>query len=253
MRACLPCADLRYKDSSTTPMSSSRPGRARLRLVPTPQDAEPIVAPVPPTASTIDDSQLLLAIRTGDPSFATELHDRLRPVVDRTVRRLLGAADQEREDMVQNALLEILTSIDGFRGDSSLDAWSSTVTAHLVYKRIRRRRLERAAFSPTPPEELLEEPPSPHRHDETFEARQVVDRVRAHLDEMDQGRAWAFLLHDVWGYDLRETAAILEVSVAAAQSRLVRGRHELHVRVGADPSLASNLAADDALHEGGSP
>jgi RNA polymerase sigma-70 factor (ECF subfamily) len=195
----------------------------------------------------------LLGLRAGDPSFAGELYDRLRPVVDRTVRRLLGPADHDREDAVQSALLEIITSIDRFRGDSSLDGWASTVAAHIVYKRIRRRRLERAAFSVAPADELIEGTASASRHDEDLEAREVVDRVTAHLNLMDQGRAWAFLLHDVWGYDLRETAAILEVSVAAAQSRLVRGRHEIHARVAADPSLASQLAADDDPPEGGAP
>jgi RNA polymerase sigma-70 factor (ECF subfamily) len=235
-------------------MSASRPGRPRLRLVPATSAAGQAASASAPPPSTLDDSQLLLGLRAGDPSFAGELYDRLRPVVDRTVRRLLGPADHDREDAVQSALLEIITSIDRFRGDSSLDGWASTVAAHIVYKRIRRRRLERAAFSVAPADEVIENTASASRHDEDLEAREVVDRVTGHLNQMDQGRAWAFLLHDVWGYDLRETAAILEVSVAAAQSRLVRGRHEIHARVAADPSLASRLAADDdASPEEGTP
>lgn len=58
---------------------------------------------------------------------------------------------------------------------------------------------------------------------------------------MDSGRAWTFLLHDVYGYDLKEVGEITGASLSAAQSRLVRGRREIHERIRRDEALARFL------------
>jgi RNA polymerase sigma-70 factor (ECF subfamily) len=48
---------------------------------------------------------------------------------------------------------------------------------------------------------------------------------------MDPARAEAVFLHDVLGHELAEIAVITGATVAAAQSRLVRGRKELLERL----------------------
>ena len=69
-------------------------------------------------------------------------------------------------------------------------------------------------------------------------AKEALDHVRRHLVEMDDHRAETLLLHDVMGHELAEIAVLMGVSVAAAQSRLVRGRKELHRRLANDGVLS---------------
>jgi RNA polymerase sigma-70 factor (ECF subfamily) len=69
-------------------------------------------------------------------------------------------------------------------------------------------------------------------------AREALSRILRHLDAVGGKLAWTFILHDVLGYSLTEVAAIMDVSEAAAQSRLVRGRARLHERIEDDPELA---------------
>jgi RNA polymerase sigma-70 factor (ECF subfamily) len=217
----------------------------KLRLVPS---TSPSSAAASPDASqgvaarrpspSLDDIELLTALRRGDPSAATALHDRLRPQVDRTIRRLLGR-DVDHDDLAQLAMMELIWTIDRFRGDCSLDSWTGTVTAHVVFKHLRRRKTERKIFAGMAPEDLSLA--SPRREGREATARSVLRRVLAHLDEVDENRAWTFVLHDVFGYDLKEIAEITSVTVAAAQTRLVRGRREIHERIAADPELADTL------------
>jgi len=193
-----------------------------------------------PAAPALDDSELLASLRRGDPAAATALHDRVRPQVDRTIRRLLGPRDFEHEDVAQQAMIELVSTIDRYRGDCSLDSWTSTIAAHVVYKHIRRRRTERRIFGALDAD-LLAETRSTSRIGRETMLRNVMARVRDHLGSLDECKAWTFVLHDVCGYDLREIAKITGVSVAAAQTRLVRGRREVHERIANDPELANLL------------
>lgn len=213
----------------------------RLWLVPPPDSAPP---PAPTAAPALDDSELLAALRRRDPSAATALHDRVRGQVDRTVRRLLGAGDVDRADVAQLAMIEIVTTIDRYRGHCSLDTWTSTITARVVYKHIRRRKLERRVFGALDPDEINDRPGQTKPTRDAV-LRSSARRVLAHLDAIDEAKAWTFVLHDVYGYDLREVAEITGVTVAAAQTRLVRGRREIHERIAGDADLAQALESTE--------
>jgi len=223
---------------------SSRPRleRGNLRAVPDPVSEPPDAPRLPKPA--LDDSQLLASVRAGDPDAAAALHDRLRPAVERAIRRILGRHDRDHEDLAQQAMIQVVYTVDRFRGDCPLEAWASTVTAHVVYNHLRRRTTERKLF-----ESLRggddDAPPSRQSLSRETAARSELRRVLQHLDAMDEAKAWAYVLHDVCGYDLREVAEITESTVAAAQTRLVRGRNELRARIAADPELGAMIGGGE--------
>jgi RNA polymerase sigma-70 factor (ECF subfamily) len=217
--------------SIMAPLRETPNGRAHLRLAAS--NPEAVTASVAPS-DVAGDERLLAALRACDASAAAALHDRARPIVQRTLSRLLGRRDSDYEDVAQLALIELVTTIERFRGDCSLDGWIAMITARVVYKHIRRRKTERKIFGPFPVEPALEQRA---QHAREGLLRGVIARVRSHLESLEENKAWTFVLHDVCGYDLRETAQITGVSVAAAQTRLTRGRRELHEKIGADPEL----------------
>lgn len=204
--------------------------RRPLHLVPAPH---PVSEPPLPA---FDDHSLLAGLQERDPSACAAFYERVRPMIDRVLCKLLGQSDADYEDVAQVALFEIVENSHRFRGECPLDAWLGVVTARSAYRQLRRRRLERRFFGKAT---FTESSFSLAVAPAAFASREALEIVRVHLLQMDEGRALTFLLHDVHGYTLQEIAQIMRVSVAAAQSRLVRGRKELHERIQNDSGLAS--------------
>lgn len=211
--------------------------KSPLRLVKEP-------SPAPSDPPPLDDAQLITALREGDEAAAEVLYERLHGKVAATVRRLLGPGDSDHEDCVQLAFIEIVRSIDRYRGECSLEHWATRVAAHVVFKHIRRRRTERKIFERGARTSDRPEAMSSSRR---LVARNLAARVREKLESITTDKVYAFLLHDVLGFDLREIAEITSVSVAAAQQRLIRGRREVHAQIAADEELAALL---EDLEEG---
>jgi RNA polymerase sigma-70 factor, ECF subfamily len=138
-------------------------------------------------------------------------------------------------------LYQVRRASDGT--DCSLDTWTSIIAARVVYKHIRRRKTEWCIFGALDAD-LLAGSTSTRPGREVM-LREATRRVLVHLDTMDEGKACAFVLHDVHGYDLREISEITDVRVTAAQTRLVRGRREIHERIAGDPELAQLLESTD--------
>lgn len=211
------------------------PWRPLLRSVPAPAGAENSEG----VADDAADAALVDQIRRDQPNAAAPFYKRVRPQVDRTIRRLLGPRDVDHQDLAQTAVMELVTGIKRFRGECGLDGWVATVTAHVVWKHLRRRRTERLIFADAL---LANDVPGKATSGQDAEARDLLGKIVLQLRQMDDRRSWVFALHDVLGFELREVAEILNISESAAQSRLVRGRTELHARVKADPELAGLLS-----------
>lgn len=194
--------------------------------------------PLRVVGSTPDDDALLEAVANGDAKVAVALYDRLRPVVSRTVRRVAPRAT-DHEDLVQQAFVELVTALRSRPAVRSLDAWASTITARVVYQRMRRQNVE-ARFAEVNAD-ALEDVATHVDAREQLSHRELVRAVSRHLERLNQRRVQVFVLHDVHGFELKEIAGILDISVANAQSRLVRGREDVRRALEADPELCGAL------------
>jgi len=181
------------------------------------------------------DEEIVSALQTHDPHIAGALYDRVLPAVDRALYRVFGRRELDHDDLIQATFEQIIRTIAGrrFAGACSLPTWASSIATHVALNALRSRRRERRVIDRTAgaaePEPLAIA--TQVDGESRAAARVTVERVRRELAAMKPDRAEALFLHDVLGHELAEIAIITGVSVAAAQSRLVRGRKDFIERM----------------------
>lgn len=204
------------------PQSQAKIQRSRLRVVGV-AAADREAAPPP------SDDELIDALARGDRDVADLLYDRLSDAVDRTLIRVLGKRDLDHDDLVQTAFEQILLTLarGRFARACSLKSWAISITTNLALGAIRRRRSERRYVDKNQDCEQLQvssQAADPERAAE-------LSALREQLGEIHPLTAQVVLLHEVMGFALAEVAVLTGLSIAAAQSRLVRGREELRRRL----------------------
>lgn len=181
-----------------------------------------------------NDDDLLDAFERHDPRAAADLYDHLIPIVDSTLYRMLGERGQDHEDLVQTAFERIVHTLRRrrFARACSLTTWAAAITTRLALTTIRRRTQERRRLDRShSPEDVLGTTPSGVNVEQQVVMELELERVRRHLGQMQEQHATTLVLYHALDLNLSEIAATQELSVSAAQSRLVRARAELKKRL----------------------
>jgi RNA polymerase sigma-70 factor (ECF subfamily) len=192
-------------------------------------------APVAAVAGAeLSDEALVLAIQRGDRALGKQLYGRLIRVIDATLTRVLGPGQHDHDDYVQATFEEVVRTIHKgqFQRRCRLTSWAASIACHIGLNAIRTRKTERNIFDRNTDASAPELPHAPRHPEKALEARDELRQLRGALATLSPGRAEAVLLHDAFGYDLSEVAALTSSSEAAVQSRLVRGRRDLAERLG---------------------
>lgn len=178
------------------------------------------------------DEALIDAVQRGEQRVASELYDRLIEVVDHTLYRIFGRREPDHDDLVQSAFEQIVRTLTqrSYARACNLRTWASSIASHVGLNALRARRRERGVIDRSLQGDI-DFVPVERDAERTAQARAELEELRLTLAEMKTDQAHAVFLHDVLGHDLAEMALLLDVSVAAAQSRLVRGRRELYRRI----------------------
>jgi RNA polymerase sigma-70 factor, ECF subfamily len=159
--------------------------------------------------------------------------DSVRSAVRVVLRRLVGSEDPEYEDLVQTSIESVLSTFERgkFRGDCPTGGWAAVIARNVAIDAIRARSRERQLFAHDLGDlvaaDSLRGPDGKPGPEHLTGVQERLARVKSALLGLGVQKANVVFLHDVLGHELGDVATILGITVAAAQSRLVRGRREI--------------------------
>ena len=163
----------------------------------------------------------------------------LRHVVTANNQRLFRATwsilkDRvEAEEAVQSAYLKAFAKIGDFAGRSALSTWLTRIAVNEALGRLRSNRRRRAHLEAegvsvldTYREKLMRgsEPEAPDAAVAREQLRQMIERAVADLPAAFRS---VFVLREVEGLSIEETAEVLDILPATVKTRLLRARRKL--------------------------
>ena len=177
------------------------------------------------------------ALRAGDRAEFARLVDAYSAPIYRLSLKILGNP-QDAEDVLQNTFLNALTHLSSFEGRSSLSTWLYRIASNEALMQIRRKRKNVSI------EDLQTEGSDEGMLPEIFmdwsalpESELITEESKAKLDEavskLPESLRLVFVLRDVEGVSIKETAEILNLTETNVKTRLLRARMALREQLSA--------------------
>jgi len=168
-------------------------------------------------------------------AFATLLNQ-----YDRRLFRLalnIAGNQEDAADVLQEALLRAYRGLDKFRGDSRFYTWIVRIVVNEGLMKLRERRAASWVSLDEPvetdnhslmPREIEDWGDNPEQRYSKSEFHAILNQ---NMERLEPELRVVFLLRDVEGFSTEETAGMLDLSVPAVKSRLLRARLRLRERL----------------------
>lgn len=182
------------------------------------------------TTSQEDDISIS-ALKAGDRAEFARLLEKYSEPIYRLALRMTGDA-QDAEDVLQETFLKAMRGLPGFEGRSSLSTWLYRIGMNEALMVLRRRKNN----LPLDPADEIDESEDieprwfedwccqPEEELMSGETRKFMDLA---VEKLTPTLRAVFLLRDVQGLSIKDTAESLGISESAVKVRLLRARLRL--------------------------
>lgn len=184
------------------------------------------------------DAELAEALIRQDPGSTFVAWTRLHPVVDGTLRRLMGPGD-DLADIAQEVFLRFFRQVGKLRDPAALRSFLTGICLRVVRRELRYRwlrRFLRLSATGDPPELSASL---------DVESREVLQHYYTVLGRLGAEGRSLYVARQIERLPMAEVAAHHGLSISTTQRRLTRVVRRLTAMVEADPVLAGYLAPSE--------
>lgn len=176
------------------------------------------------------DEELVRLFLDGDNAAFEELVGRYESVIMNMAYRLLGNRS-DAADVCQEVLVLLIRKLGSFRGEAKFSTWLYRVSLNACHDYARRSR-RHVSISESPGDDLpdIEQRLADNGFDSpetSMEREEVRKTVRQAIARLPYKFKEVIYLHDLNGYNYKEVAEILDISLGTVKSRLNRARARL--------------------------
>jgi RNA polymerase sigma-70 factor, ECF subfamily len=201
-----------------------------------------------------NDLDLVHASKKGDVAAFEQLVKRYGRRLHR-ISQTVTRNREDSEDAVQEALLKAFQNLGEFREDSQFSTWLIRITVNQSLMKLRKQRAHKEVSldedfesdGDALPVDVPDRAPNPEQLCWASELREILNRT---VEELRPILRTVFVLRDVEGLSIEETAQVLNLSQAAVKARLWRVRLQLRERITKHFDDRSTLAPDELAQVG---
>lgn len=183
----------------------------------------------------LSDEELVESAKQGDPDAFPQLVKKYSRRILRVGRNITNN-DEDAEDVLQETFLKAYTHLEGFQGNSKFYTWLVRIAMNEALMKLRKRKGDKVVSldeqldtgEDTVTREIAVWEGNPEDRYSQEEIRDILDKTVASLPEAFRT---VFMLRDVEELSTEETAEVLNLSIPAVKSRLLRARLQLREKL----------------------
>ncbi len=173
----------------------------------------------------------LTALQAGDQTEFARLVDVYSAQIYRLALKMLSDAN-DAEDVLQETFIKAYRALPSFEGRSSLSTWLYRIATNEALMILRKRKPQQALLESDLQDDdeevgeiqIVDWCCMPEHELMSGETRKFLDKA---MEKLSPALKVVFLLRDVQGLSIKETADVLDVTEAVVKTRLLRARLQL--------------------------
>lgn len=130
---------------------------------------------------------------------------------------------ENADDIIQESFLSAFKNIHQFKGEVTFGAWLKKIVVHKCLNHLKKKELDVITLNESDNYNFEISDNDNWDFDETI----VIEKVKSAINKLKEKYRFVLMLYLIEGYDHEEISEILNISIIASRTQLMRGKNQL--------------------------